>query len=99
MMAGDTFLLNVKRRSDEQIIWGLYRGYVKDVPGSVLKGINHFDIKDDIDYWLSKEYTASQKSEIEIYAFDSSETFIRVRDDGMLDRLKSAFSSLEIIKE
>ena len=98
-MAGDTFLLNVQRNSEEQIIWGLYRGYAKDVPGSVLKDIKRFDFRDEVGYFMSDEYTKLQKSEIEIYAFDSSETFVRVKNEDIYFRLKNVFKKLEVISE
>ncbi len=96
---GDDLYELVKSHPDIQWWWGILSGFPKSVPESVIRQNPLFDVQMEQPYLKGQLHHIEPDAELEIVAFDSTETYVLFDDESLEEILKKAFPKAENLEE
>ena len=98
-ISGKELLEEIDNHPNLQWWWGLLQGFETHYSKEEIQIEEPVDIQLDITIWELPVTMRNDKAEIEIEAFDSTQTIVVVKDNAVLEKLKTAFPDYDLLSE
>lgn len=94
-ISGNDLYDMVIKNADVQWIWGLLSGFKKDIPQTEACNKEYIDIASEgiQSYWNKPIAPYCEKADIEIFAFDSTQTYVMCNDKSIYLQLRKEFKN------